>query len=444
MSLAQRTVPAQLGPFIVGAKIGGGGMASVYLGRRLDESAPGLKIVALKVIREELAKDQQYLDMFTDEARILSRLDHPGIIRHVDYGKGEGEEGSHHRYIAMELVIGRSLMDAWEACNRAGKHMPIDLAAYVAARVADALDYAHALRGDDGKRIDLIHRDVNPTNVFLTYDGQVKLIDFGLAKAVGRVHKSREGIVKGKVPYLSPEQITEDAIDQRTDIYALGVTLWEMTTGKRLFKRGTDLETIRAIQAHVIPDPRETVEGLYPESLFQIVRRALAKDRADRYQTAGEMAKDLEAFLAKYGRKTPMAHALADWIEELFPGEHMKQAGWLIDAADSALDRKTLAPPAPIAAIPIVSLPSEPVLALPSEDAAKDSSRMRATVPPKGRAETRDTTLNVPKAAPPPDLLGDPPDVAPPAAKKKGSLVLPLVLGVVAGALVLVVYLATR
>jgi len=369
---------------VVGAKIGGGGMAAVYLGRRDIGDVPGQNLVALKVIKDNLAGNREYEVMFDDEARILSRLDHPNIIRHVAYGR-EDEFG----YIAMELVLGRSLMDAWEACSQAGRHMPIDLGAHVGLCVAEALHYAHELKDESGKRLDVVHRDVNPTNIFLTYDGQVKLIDFGLAKAKGRAYKSAEGIVKGKVPYLAPEQITEEQIDHRADIYALGATLWEMTTGRRLFKRETDGETIRAIKAHDIPDPRSIVEGWYPESMWNIVERALAKDRAQRQQTAGELASDLRGMLAKYGRKAPMQEALAAFLEELFPGENTRQAAWLIEATEKAIPAMTMAPPAPIAQIPDMTSKMERAPSATPSPAETSPARREAEPEPIARAEPR-------------------------------------------------------
>lgn len=403
---------------MVGAKIGGGGMASVYLGRREVDSAAGHNLVALKVIKDSLAGDRQYEDMFDDEARILSRLDHPGIIRHVDYGRS-GDFG----YIAMELVLGRSLMDAWDACSAVDKPMPVDLGAHVGLCVAEALDYAHKLTDEMGKPLDVIHRDVNPTNVFLTYDGQVKLIDFGLAKAAGRVHKSAEGVVKGKVPYLAPEQITEDHVDQRADIYALGATIWEMTTGRRLFKRPTDGETIRAIRAHVIPDPRTIVEGWYPESLWKIVERALAKDPNQRYTTAGELADDLRAMLAKYGRKAPMQQALAEWLEELFPGEHARQSEWLIEAAERAVPRLTMQPPAPIAEIPEVA----------------STNKLEAASPISSiDVEPKAETVSSPPPPPPPKPARVEPE------KSKPSVARALLAAAFIGAVVVAAYLAMR
>ncbi len=322
-------------------------MATVFLGRRV-EGAPDGEIVAIKVIKDELAQQSTFIHMFLDEAKILSRLSHPRIIETRHFGVTEQA-----RFIAMELLLGRSLMDAWDVCHSRETRVPLDLAAYIALAMADALTHAHDLAGEDGKPLNLVHRDVNPTNVFLTYDGAVKLIDFGLAKAEGRVTKSAEGVVKGKVPYLSPEQVAERPIDRRTDIYALGATLWEMTTGKRLFKRDTDLETIRAIRAQDVPDPRTIAPGLYPDALHAIVERALQREPDARYATAEDMAVDLRAFLKKHGRKTPMPEVLASWLEELFPGEHARQKAWLAKVSGMrAKPRFTMRPPVPLAEVP--------------------------------------------------------------------------------------------
>jgi serine/threonine-protein kinase len=340
-------VTDRLGPYEVGAKIGGGGMATVYVGRRVDGEPLG-EVVAIKVVRDELASDKQYVTMFLDEAKILSRLSHPDIIVTREYGVTDDS-----RYIAMELLLGRSMMDMFDRVAEREERMPIDLAAYVAMRVAGALAYAHDLKNESGAPLNVIHRDVNPTNIFLTYDGHVKLIDFGLAKSSSRLARSGEGIVKGKVPYLSPEQIEEKPFDKRADIYSLGASLWEMTTGRRLFKRATDVQTIRAIREQDIPDPRTFVDGIYPEALWNIVRRALERDPAKRYASGVEMATDLDAFLQKHGRKGEMASVLAAWIEDLFPGERAKQEAWLAEVSEvpRAEAKKTMAPPAPIPAI---------------------------------------------------------------------------------------------
>jgi serine/threonine protein kinase len=336
---------ARMGDYELGPKIGGGGMATVYVGRK------GADVVAIKVIRDELARDEQYIHMFLDEAKVLSSLSHEDIIVTRDFGVTDDA-----RYIAMELLLGRSLIDVFERAAEVGKRMPMDLAAFVVLRVSEALEHAHGLH--------VIHRDVNPTNIFLTYDGRVKLIDFGLAKSVGRIAKSAEGVVKGKVPYLSPEQIEEKPFDHRTDIYALGATLWEITTARRLFKRATDVDTIKAIRAQEIPDPRTFVEGLYPDALWDIEKRALARDPADRYATASDMASDLRAFREKHGRKDDMNALLSGWLEELFPGERKKQEAWLAEVsappAEAEPKKTTLMPPAPVAEVPPAPPPPAP------------------------------------------------------------------------------------
>src|SRR5580658_1891371 len=280
-------VPVRLGPYEVLAKIAGGGMATVFLGRA---TGPGdrERIAAVKVIKSELSKQEQFVTMFLDEAKILSRLNHPNITRTLEFGV----TGQQH-FIAMELLLGRTLLDVWDACVARALPLRLDLAAWICARVADGLHYAHELCDEDGTWLHVIHRDVNPSNIFLTYDGEVKLFDFGLARARGRRHKTESGIVKGKVAYLSPEQLEQLPIDRRTDIFTLGTTLWAMTAMRRLFRRDHDLATVLAIKDAKITDPRPLVRG-YPDALWAIVQHSLAKDRDMRYPRASDLARDLD------------------------------------------------------------------------------------------------------------------------------------------------------
>ena len=313
-------IPNMLGLYEVGGVLAGGGMATIYLGRPYG-SRGAQHLVALKVIKDEFVRDVTYVNMFLDEARILSRLSHPNVVKTLEFGiSGD------HRFIAMELLVGRPLSDVWNECEDRATRIPPALAAGICARVGRGLHYAHDLKDENGTALEVIHRDVNPTNIFITYDGAVKLIDFGLAKSVGRKARSAEGIVKGKVPYLSPEQLAQSKIDRRTDVYTLGATLWELTVGTRLFKRDSDADTIKAILRRNIPDPTELIEG-YPPQLWSIIRRALETSLDARYPTAAAMSEDIDAFVQKSDEE--IALELKAFLAELFPGERESQLAML-------------------------------------------------------------------------------------------------------------------
>ena len=376
------------GPFALGPKIGGGGMAAVYLGKYVpapgEEAPPEQAVVALKVIKGELVSNPEYEKMFLDEAEILTRLSHPNVIRTVGYGAQAGAW-----FIAMELLMGRSLLDVWEAAAEKKRAIPIDVAAHVAREVARGLEHAHGLVDEeDGRKLGIVHRDVNPSNVFVGYDGSVKLIDFGLAKARKRQTQSQRGLIKGKIPYLSPEQIKEDSLDGRSDVYALGTTLWETVTMRRLFKRETDVATVRAIQKGEVPDPRTFVEK-FPDALWPILEKSLKQNRDERYASAAAMADDLDRFLGK-AKHGDLQHKLARLVDELFPDEAQKQEAWLAEA--TGIERKTLAPVVPIAEVPEVES-SMPILPVPPDldaetetetDSATESETVTAAAPARG------------------------------------------------------------
>lgn len=334
------TLPDRLGPYEVRAKLAEGGMAAIYLGRRVEGEGP--PYVALKVIKEEFAKNAEFVDMFVDEARIAAKLEHPNIVKLY----GAGREGD-RLYFAMELLMGQSLWNVWEACRERGVRLKYDLAAWIGARVAEGLHHAHELKDSRGVSQELVHRDVNQTNIFLTYDGQVKIIDFGLAKAVGRISRTGAGIVKGKLAYMSPEQTVGKTIDRRTDVFALGTTLYELTCDRRLFRGKDDTETLKAVHDAVIPDATRIVRG-YPPWLWGVLRRALQRDPARRYPTALEFARALDAGSLEGGRRIS-ASSLADVLAVLFERERLRQAAWLAEASASDDRRvprmKTLRPP---------------------------------------------------------------------------------------------------
>lgn len=405
--------PKALGRFEVGAKIGGGGMATVYLGRDLREDGTE-SLVALKVIRDELVNDEAFTAMFVDEAKILARLSHPNVIQTLEYGV----TGQHH-FIAMELLTGRTGADIFDVLVGESERFDLGVAAWICARVADGLHSAHEVIDETGLPLHVIHRDVNPTNIFLTHSGEVKLIDFGLARARVRTSKSAEGIVKGKIPYLAPEQATGQPIDRRIDIYALGTTLWEMATMKRLFKRDTDIATLKAIQAADVPDPREE-NADFPEALWKIIDRALRRDRDERYATAEEMRTDLDAFARASG---PHAQKVASLVERLFPGGEARQTKWLRDAASVRTTQRTMAPPAPvpIASSSLLEIEAAPP-SRPSQAALKRASAS-TPVAPKVSTENATPAESKPeaktKASTPPAPRSDKAVVKKPKRKKK-------------------------
>jgi serine/threonine-protein kinase len=302
--------PAQLGRYDVVAKIAGGGLSTVFLGRRKDDQ----RVVALKIVRHDLAGNDEVLDMFADEARLLPRLVHPGIVRTLEVGVG-----SESAFIAMELLLGVSLGRLNRTCATKGFGLQPDACAFIAARVADALHYAHELG--------VIHRDANPENIFIGFDGSVKLIDFGVAKAEGRRARTSPGVIKGKLPYLAPEQVMQLPVDRRTDVFALATTLWEMLTMRRLFRRETDEETLRAVHRGKVVDPSHLAPDVPPE-LGAIVLRALERNREKRTPTANVFAVELDSFLRRR-RAANAAPAIARTMNEFFALEAARQRGWL-------------------------------------------------------------------------------------------------------------------
>jgi eukaryotic-like serine/threonine-protein kinase len=286
------------GEYEVLAPISEGGMASVWLGRA--RTAPQ-RLVALKFVRPEFERNKDFVVMFLDEARIASRLHHPNIVSIVDVGY----DGKRH-FIAMEVLRGHTLLALSHAAHARGRRLPYEMVAWIGARVADALHYAHELVDDRGASDHIVHRDVNPANIFITLEGEPKLIDFGLAKARDRIASTAIGVVKGKLAYLAPEQVRGHPVDRRSDVFALGITLWETSLDRRLFLDDTDLETIRRVRETHVPDPM-SIDPQYPRALASALAHALARDPNDRYQTAAQLRDALDAFIASSARSVDAA-----------------------------------------------------------------------------------------------------------------------------------------
>jgi TonB family protein len=298
------------GPYVLLDKIATGGMAEVWKARR--SGVEGFqKLVAIKRILPHLTDNTAFIQMFVDEAKLAAQLSHPNIIHIYDLGKIDKDF-----YIAMEFVEGHNLREILSAARRRGLSVPLGLALTIAARLASALDHAHRKKGFDGRELGLVHRDVSPQNVLISSDGEIKLCDFGIVKAVSKASHTQMGALKGKLQYMSPEQAWGRPVDGRSDLFALGAILFEILTGRRLFAGDNEVTILDAVREGRILRPRDFVPEL-PEPVEQAILKALARDPDDRYPSAGAMQSALEALIYEL-KPTPSQEDLAAWIQRLF------------------------------------------------------------------------------------------------------------------------------
>jgi serine/threonine protein kinase len=289
--------------------VAAGGMASVYLARA--EGGDPEDYLAVKRVHPHLTSRADVRQMFLNEARILSRLEHPNICGILDYGVADDTP-----YLVMQYLHGAPLSGLLRRLLDVGRPFPVDLMAYVVACTAEGLHYAHEARGEDGQPLALVHRDISPQNIFVTFSGEVKLLDFGVAKAAGFDGLTRTGHVKGKYAYMSPEQAEGQGLDHRSDVFSLGIVLWEAFTGRHLFKRKREIETLRAITAGVVPLP-STLNRAVPPELDRILQRTLQTRRERRYQSAAALAEALWSYLTT--TVTPMgSDEVAEILSEVF------------------------------------------------------------------------------------------------------------------------------
>lgn len=309
----QGQIPSKIGRYEVLDRLAAGGMAEIFLGRSIGEKEFE-RLVAIKRILPHLAGERNFVEMFIDEARICSMLSHAGIAQVFDFGK----TGSTH-YLAMEYIQGIDFRVIYSYLSQRGRPAESALAAYLVAQVCGALEYAHAKTDQSGKPLCIIHRDVSPSNVLVSFEGQVKLIDFGIARAAERLHETMAGSLKGKFAYMSPEQAFGKGLDNRSDIFNAGILLFELLTMNNPFIRPGDneLATLERVRLADISQPSSIVAGLPPE-VERICLKALAREPGDRYQVAGEMQEDLEAFCHElsYGNRQ-----FSLWMKETFSKE---------------------------------------------------------------------------------------------------------------------------
>jgi serine/threonine protein kinase len=283
----------KFGRYFLLDRIATGGMAEVY--QAVTHGVEGFRrTFVVKKILAEKATSPTFVRMFCDEARISALLHHPNIVQVYDFGQVGGSY-----FLAMEYLLGKDLSSLMRVLRAAKAAVPPNLATFIAREVALGLHYAHALRGASGQSLGIVHRDVTPSNVMLLFAGGVKVLDFGIAKVSTAAEGAAKegGGVKGKYGYLAPEQARQGDVDARADIFALGVTLWEMLVGRRLFAGKDDLETLRNVLQKPVPPP-SVLRPEVPRELDRIVLRALERGRENRYATAEEMVRDCNAVLA--------------------------------------------------------------------------------------------------------------------------------------------------
>jgi eukaryotic-like serine/threonine-protein kinase len=276
-------------------RIAAGGMAEVYRGE--SAGIEGFrKKVAIKRVLPKLSQNRDFIRMFLDEARLCAYLSHSKCVQVFDIGQAAGAH-----FIVMEFVDGADLQGVLEHLQRHEHSMPVEVACLIAMHVCEGLAYAHDACDHLGAPLGIVHRDISPHNVLMTRYGEVKLVDFGLAKASSHLTAEEEDIVKGKFGYLAPEVTLGQGADRRVDIFAAGILLWEMLSGRRLFKGETDLETFKQVQAAQIPDMRQ-IRADVGDDVAYVLSKALARDRDQRYLQAGDFAKDLSVVLERLGK----------------------------------------------------------------------------------------------------------------------------------------------
>ena len=351
----------KFGQYVLLEKIATGGMAEVWKARM--RGVEGFqKIVAIKKILPHLSDNQDFIEMFVDEAKLAAQLNHNNIIHIYDLGKIQSSY-----YIAMEYIDGYDLKNILRRAQERDQPLSTEIALFIASKIAAALDYAHRKHDFEGKEMGLVHRDVSPQNVLISEEGDIKLCDFGIAKAASKASHTQAGALKGKLQYMSPEQAWGRNIDRRSDIFALATVLFEMLTARKLFSGDNELSILEQVREARVTAPSQYNDEVTPQ-IDAIVLKALQKDPANRYQTAGEMQRDLDAILYSF-KPTPASADVAIYMHRLATSAPVQQHPVEYHAPEPVLAANELKPlkPAPVVAIPAPS----PVIAAAAAAPAK-------------------------------------------------------------------------
>ena len=308
------------GKYILLEKIAAGGMAEIYKAAYAGEG-DFRKICVLKRVLPALAGDDDFIRMFREEAALMVKLSHANVVHVFDFGR-EGED----YYLAMEFVRGISLRALLTRCQEAREKLPVKLALWIATEMTKGLGHAHSRRDADGTPLGIVHRDVSPANVLLSWDGEVKITDFGIAKMASRVSLTAEGMVRGKASYLSPEQASAQPLDGRTDLFAVGIVLWEMIAGKKLFGGDSPSEVMANVMMTPIPKVSSVVPSL-PAPLDALMAKMLERDPDARFRDAAEQERAITSLLAKMGgaNAADVASFLAARFEQEIADDRTRQ-----------------------------------------------------------------------------------------------------------------------
>ncbi|MGC9044157.1 MAG: serine/threonine protein kinase, partial [Myxococcota bacterium] len=301
----------RFGKFEIITRLATGGMAEIFLAKQVGIEG-FQKLIVIKRILPHLSSDKEFVNMFLDEARMAAQLNHPNIVQIYDLGVIEGSY-----FIAMEYIDGVDISSILKKGREKKNFLRLGWILKIISQVCEGLYYAHTLKDSNGIPLGLIHRDITPENLLVSFAGSVKITDFGIARARGRSTSTTSGTLKGKFPYMSYEMVKGMEIDARSDIFSLGIVMWEMLTYRRLFKRDTEVASINAILNEEIPSPKKYFKNL-PDGVEKIVMKALERDRDKRFQTAREMGNAIEDFISQK-RVTVRISDLSDYLTELFP-----------------------------------------------------------------------------------------------------------------------------
>ena len=329
----------KFGQYILLDKVGSGGMAELFKSKKVGIEGFE-RVLAIKRILPHLSSDEEFIDMFIAEAKLVARLSHKNITQVYDFGKIE-----QNYFIAMEYIRGKDLRGILKKCNEKNIKFPIPLAVFIAKEVASGLSYAHRQKDSSGKNLNIIHRDVSPQNILISYEGDVKVVDFGIAKA-GSQSRTTTGVLKGKLSYMSPEQAWGKTIDHRSDIFAIGIVLYEMLTGERLFKGDSEINTLEKVRAAQIDPLPSSINAGLPAELEAKLLKALAREVIERYQNASDLEADLGNILFELLRADP-ALSLKQFMHSLFKAEieaELKKETMMVEETISMpLEKESLA-----------------------------------------------------------------------------------------------------